>query len=64
MALRAGDIVGEHTVYFAGPGERVELTHRAHSRDTFAQGAITAAKWVVSQDAGLFDMQNKIEKKI
>ncbi|MFC1501267.1 4-hydroxy-tetrahydrodipicolinate reductase [Elusimicrobiota bacterium] len=58
FAVRAGDIVGEHTVYFAGPGERVELTHRAHSRDTLASGALTAAKWIVNQKAGLYDMQD------
>lgn len=58
LAVRAGDIVGEHTVYFAGPGERIELTHRAHSRDTFATGALTAAKWVVHQKPGVYDMQD------
>lgn len=57
-AVRAGDIVGEHTVIFAGTGERIELIHRAHSRDTFAQGAITAAKWVVGRPKGLYDMQD------
>jgi 4-hydroxy-tetrahydrodipicolinate reductase len=57
-AVRAGDIVGEHTVYFAGPGERVELVHRAASRDTFAQGAIRAARWVADQKPGLYDMQD------
>lgn len=61
MAVRAGDIVGEHTVYFAGPGERIELTHRAHSRDTFAAGAIVAAKWVVRQKPGLYDMQHVLK---
>jgi 4-hydroxy-tetrahydrodipicolinate reductase len=58
LAVRAGDIVGEHTVYFAGPGERIELTHRAHSRDPLAAGAITAAKWLASQKPGLYDMQD------
>lgn len=57
-AVRAGDIVGEHTVYFAGPGERIELTHRAHSRDCFASGAIMAAKWVVNKEPGLYTMQD------
>ena len=46
-AVRGGDIVGEHTVYFAGPGERIELTHRASSRDTFAKGALRAATWLI-----------------
>ena len=58
MSIRAGDIVGEHTVYFAGPGERIELTHRAHSRDTFAAGAIRAAKWLIDKEPGLYDMQD------
>ncbi len=55
-AVRAGDIVGEHTVIFAGPGERIELTHRAHSRDTFARGALRAAKWVVGKPPGRYSM--------
>jgi 4-hydroxy-tetrahydrodipicolinate reductase len=58
QTLRGGDIVGEHTVLFAGMGERIELTHRAHSRDTFARGAIRAAMWVVQQPPGLYDMHN------
>jgi 4-hydroxy-tetrahydrodipicolinate reductase len=58
QTLRGGDIVGEHTVLFAGMGERIELTHRAHSRDNFAHGAIRAALWVVRQAPGLYDMQN------
>lgn len=56
--IRAGDIVGEHTVMFAGVGERVEITHRASSRLTFAKGAVRAAQWLSSQDKGLFDMQD------
>ncbi len=56
--IRAGDIVGEHTVMFAAEGERVEIVHKASSRMTFASGAVRAAGWVVSQDAGLFDMQD------
>jgi len=56
QTIRAGDIVGEHTVYFAGAGERLELTHRAHSRDNFARGAALAAAWVVKQDNGLYNM--------
>lgn len=57
-AVRAGDIVGEHTVYFAGPGERVEITHRAHSRDCFASGAIAAAKWLQGRRPGLYTMRD------
>lgn len=56
--IRAGDIVGEHTVMFAGLGERVEITHRATSRMTFARGAVRAAGWVMGQGSGLFDMQD------
>lgn len=56
--VRAGDIVGEHTAMFAAEGERVEITHRASSRITFANGALRAALWVAEQDSGLFDMQD------
>ena len=56
QTIRAGDIVGEHTVYFAGAGERLEITHRAHSRDNFAQGAALAAAWVTGQAHGLYTM--------
>lgn len=56
--IRAGDIVGEHTVMFAGIGERVEITHKASSRMTFANGAVRAAKWLMANDKGLFDMQD------
>jgi len=56
QTIRGGDIVGEHTIYFAGPGERIEITHRAHSRDNFAKGAVTAAAWVVHQKPGLYSM--------
>lgn len=51
-ALRGGDVVGDHTVYFLGPGERIEVTHRAHTRDTFAQGALRAAAWLSGQQPG------------
>jgi 4-hydroxy-tetrahydrodipicolinate reductase len=61
--IRGGDIVGEHTVYFIANGERLELTHRAHSRDTFAQGAVRAAMWVVEQEPGLYDMQDVLGLK-
>jgi 4-hydroxy-tetrahydrodipicolinate reductase len=58
IAVRAGDIIGEHTVIFGGIGERLEVTHRAHSRDNFARGALRAALWVVRQAKGLYDMQD------
>jgi len=57
-AVRGGDIVGDHTVLFAGQGERIELRHMAHSRSTFAQGAVTAAKWLASQGPGLYSMHD------
>ena len=57
-ALRGGDVVGEHTVMFAGTGERIELTHRATDRVIFAAGALKAAKWVANQPAGLYSMQD------
>jgi 4-hydroxy-tetrahydrodipicolinate reductase len=56
LSVRAGDIVGEHTVIFGGIGERIELIHRAHSRDTFAQGALRAAKWLAKKKPGLYNM--------
>ncbi len=56
--IRAGDIVGEHTVMFADIGERVEITHKASSRMTFANGAVRAAQWLSNYDKGLFDMQD------
>jgi 4-hydroxy-tetrahydrodipicolinate reductase len=56
--IRAGDIVGEHTVMFADIGERVEITHKASSRMTFANGAIRAAKWLKNHNKGLYDMQD------
>jgi 4-hydroxy-tetrahydrodipicolinate reductase len=58
LSVRAGDIVGEHTVIFGGIGERLEFIHRAHSRDTFAHGAIRAAQWLVKQKKGLYSMEN------
>ena len=57
-AIRGGDIVGEHTVMFAGIGERIELTHRANDRVIFAAGALKAANWVIQQPAGLYSMQD------
>jgi len=58
QVIRAGDIVGEHTVLFGGIGERLEIIHRAQSRDNFARGAIRAALWIVNQPNGLYDMQD------
>jgi 4-hydroxy-tetrahydrodipicolinate reductase len=62
-AIRGGDVVGDHTVIFANNGERVELTHKASSRDTFANGALRAAQWVVKQPPGLYDMQDVLGLK-
>ncbi|HNB89232.1 MAG TPA: dihydrodipicolinate reductase C-terminal domain-containing protein, partial [Plasticicumulans sp.] len=56
--VRAGDIVGEHTVLFADIGERVEITHKASSRMTFARGAVRAAGWLAGRAPGLYDMQD------
>ena len=58
QTVRAGDIVGEHTVLFGGIGERIEITHRASSRDTFAKGAVRAAIWIASRPPGLYNMQD------
>ena len=58
QSVREGEIVGEHTVIFAGPGERLELTHHAESRAIFARGAIRAARWIVGQAPGLYSMQD------
>ena len=63
QTIRAGDIVGEHTVFFAGKGERIEITHRAHSRDTFAAGAVRAAKWIIGKKPGMYDMQDVLGLK-
>ena len=57
-SLRGGDVVGDHTVVFAAAGERLELTHRASNRDTFAAGALRAAQWVVGKKPGIYDMQD------
>ncbi len=62
-AIRGGDVVGDHTVIFAGNGERVELTHKASSRETFANGALRAAQWVVNQKPGIYDMQDVLGLK-
>lgn len=58
--VRAGDIVGEHTVLFAGAGERLELSHRAQSRQTFAQGALAAARWIVGRPAGRYTLADTL----
>lgn len=63
FSIRAGDIIGEHTVTFAGMGERIELTHRAHSRRVFAEGALLAAKFVLEAPPGLYDMQDVLNLK-
>jgi len=63
QTLRGGDVVGDHTVYFYGTGERLEITHRATSRDTFATGAVKGALWVAGKDAGLYDMQDVLGLK-
>ncbi len=61
--IRAGDIVGEHTVMFADEGERVEITHKATSRMTFANGAVRAAEWLADKTNGLYDMQDVLGLK-
>lgn len=63
QSLRAGDIVGDHTVLFGGLGERIEITHRAHGRDNFARGAVRAAMWVVNQKPGLYNMMDVLGLK-
>lgn len=63
QTVRAGDIVGEHTVLFGGLGERIEITHKASSRDTFARGALRAAIWLSGKPAGLYDMQDVLGLK-
>jgi 4-hydroxy-tetrahydrodipicolinate reductase len=64
-AVRGGDVVGDHTVLFLGAGERIELVHRVTSRDAFAQGAVVAARWLVSnkKSAGLYDMRDVLGLK-
>jgi 4-hydroxy-tetrahydrodipicolinate reductase len=58
QSLRGGDAVGEHTVFFLGQGERLELSHRATSRDQFASGAVRAARWLIGRPPGLYSMQD------
>ena len=62
-SLRGGDVVGDHTVIFASQGERVELTHKASSRETFANGALRAAQWALTQSPGLYSMQDVLGLK-
>jgi 4-hydroxy-tetrahydrodipicolinate reductase len=57
-AIRGGDVVGDHTVMFLGTGERIEITHRAASRATYAQGALRAARFIMGKQSGLYDMQD------
>lgn len=63
QTVRAGDIVGEHTVLFGGLGERIEIIHKASSRDTFARGALKAALWIAGKPSGLYDMQDVLNLK-
>lgn len=63
QSLRAGDVVGEHTVLFDGHGERIEISHRAYSRQNFAWGALIAARWIVNQKPGLYDMMDVLNLK-
>ena len=61
--VRAGDVVGDHTVLFAAEGERVEITHKASSRMTFAKGAVRSVQWLKDKPAGLYDMQDVLDLK-
>lgn len=61
--VRAGDIIGDHTVFFAGAGERIEITHKSSSRATYAQGAMRAAKFLADKQTGLYDMQDVLSLK-
>lgn len=63
QTVRGGDIVGEHTVYFIGMGERIEISHRAMSRDMFSRGAARACQWIKDQPAGMYDMQDVLDLK-
>jgi len=62
-AARGGDVVGDHTVFFCGPGERIEVTHRSSSRATYAEGSVRAARFLADQATGLFDMQDVLGLK-
>ena len=63
QTIRGGDIIGEHTVYFIGMGERIELSHRATTREMFSRGAVRAAKWIAGKPPGLYDMQDVLGLK-
>ena len=63
QTVRGGDIIGEHTVYFIGMGERIEISHRAMTRDMFSRGSVRAAKWVVGKAPGIYDMQDVLGLK-
>jgi 4-hydroxy-tetrahydrodipicolinate reductase len=63
QTVRGGDIIGEHTVYFIGMGERIEISHRAMTRDMFSRGSVRAAKWIVGKTPGLYDMQDVLGLK-
>ena len=58
QSIREGDVVGDHTIVFIGPGERLELTHHATNREIFARGALRAAAWIIGKPAGLYSMQD------
>ncbi|HJX51582.1 MAG TPA: dihydrodipicolinate reductase C-terminal domain-containing protein, partial [Polyangia bacterium] len=58
QTVRGGDVVGDHTVFFLGQGDRIEITHRASSRETFARGAVPAALWLAGRAPGLYDMRD------
>lgn len=63
QSIREGEVVGEHSVIFDGPGERLELVHKARSRETFASGALAAAKWLTNQPPALYSMQDVLGLK-
>jgi 4-hydroxy-tetrahydrodipicolinate reductase len=63
QVVRGGDIVGDHTVYFIGKGEQIEITHRAHNREMFSHGAVKAAKWVVNREPGLYSLKDVLGLK-
>jgi 4-hydroxy-tetrahydrodipicolinate reductase len=62
-AVRGGDIAGDHTVLFAGSGERLEIKHQAHSRTAFASGAVRAAEWVVGKEPGIYSMADVLKSR-
>lgn len=63
QAIRGGDIIGDHTVYFIGKGERIEITHRAQNREMFSYGAVKAAKWLMNREPGLYSMKDVLGLK-